>query len=118
MMKRINWKDVAARTVKTFVAVFLGSLCVNVDLQGVDSKALARALFATLLSAVSAGITAVWNVLLEIFRDQINEGIDKIFGRIGDDGLTPVPGADEVFTVEDVEPDPDTLEEAEPGEII
>ena len=103
-MKSINWKDVAARTVKTFVAVFLGLLSVNVDLQGVDSKVLARVLFATLLSAVSAGITAVWNLLLEIFRDQINAGIDKIFGRL------PDGTQDEAFTVEDVEQD----EEPEP----
>ena len=107
-MKDINWKDVAARTAKTFVAVFLGSLCVNVDFANVDSKVLARTIFATLLSAVSAGITAVWNLLLEIFRDQINEGIDKIFGKL------PTGEQDEVFAVEDVAPEEDD-QGAEPG---
>lgn len=106
-MKKINWKDVAARTVKTFVAAFLTALAVDVNLADVNSKMLSKVIF----SAGSAGITAVWNVLLEIFRDPFNAWIDKIFGKIGRDDLTPVPG-------EDMEPDPDTLEEAEPGDLI
>ncbi len=96
-MNQINWKDVAARTAKTFVAAFIPAMAVDVAYGISDARGLAKGILAMLLSAASAGITAVWNMLLEMFRDQINAFIDKIFGRL------PDGTQDDVSSVDDVE---------------
>ncbi|MBR3552930.1 MAG: hypothetical protein IKN72_06035 [Clostridia bacterium] len=80
-MNKINWKDVAARTVKTFVAAFAPAISIDL-LYGIsDAKGLAKGALAMLISAASAGITAVWNMLLELFRDRFDNWIDKVFGN-------------------------------------
>lgn len=82
-MKKIDWKDVGARTVKTFIATFIGALSFGDVLFAIkDTEGLARYIAASLISAVSAAVTAVWNMLLELFGDKINELIDKVIAWI------------------------------------
>lgn len=83
-LKSINWKDVAARTIKTFVASFAPALSYDLICGISDTRGLAKGTLAMLLSAASAGITAVWNLWLELFRDRFNAWIDKKFGFGGE----------------------------------
>lgn len=78
-MNKINWKDVAARTAKTFVATFIGAFSfVDAIFLIKDKDEATRYIASSLISAVSAAVTAVWNVLLELFGDQINAAVDKV----------------------------------------
>lgn len=78
-MNKINWKDVAARTAKTFVATFIGAFSfVDAIFLIKDKDEATRYIASSLISAVSAGVTAVWNVLLELFGDRINAAVDKV----------------------------------------
>lgn len=78
-MNKINWKDVAARTAKTFVATFIGAFSF-VDALFIikDKNEMSSYIASSLISAASAAVTAVWNVLLEIFGDRINAAVDKV----------------------------------------
>ncbi len=78
-MNKINWKDVAARTAKTFVATFIGTFSF-VDALFIikDKNEMSSYIASSLISAASAAVTAVWNVLLEIFGDRINAAVDKV----------------------------------------
>ena len=78
-MNKINWKDVAARTAKTFVATFIGTFSF-VDALFIikDKNEMSSYIASSLISAASAAVTAVWNVLLEIFGDRINTAVDKV----------------------------------------
>ncbi len=78
-MSKINWKDVAARTAKTFVATFIGTFSfVDVLFVVKDKHDAAGYITTSLISAASAAVTAVWNMLLEIFGDRINAAVDKV----------------------------------------
>lgn len=78
-MNKINWKDVAARTAKTFIATFIGTFSF-VDALFIikDKNEMSSYIASSLISAASAAVTAVWNVLLEIFGDRINAAVDKV----------------------------------------
>ena len=59
-MKQINWKDVAVRAAKTFVQTAVSVLIAG--LSGVDLFEQAQGFWiGLLLSAGSAGVSAVWN---------------------------------------------------------
>lgn len=106
-MKSINWKDVAARTIKTFVASFFGGLAIDALYGITDAKGLAKAAVATLFSAASAGITAVWNMLLEMYRDKFNAWIDRIIDNVFKSENIELTQEQE----ETEEPDPDAGED-------
>lgn len=63
-MKNVNWKDVAVRAVKTFVeaaVAFAGA-----ELAGMDLFAIDKSMWAAVgLSAAAAGISAIWNGMIE-----------------------------------------------------
>lgn len=104
-MDKAKIKDIVIRALKTFVQTFVSYLTIDGLFAISDKVGFQRWLLTTGVSALAAGISAVWNLLLDAFSRKAGEALDKI-------------GKDDVFTVEDVAPDPDTLEEAEPGEII
>lgn len=63
-MKNVNWKDVAIRAVKTFVEAAVA--CVSMELAGMDLFAIDKGMWAAVgVSAVAAGISAVWNGMIE-----------------------------------------------------
>ena len=62
-MKRINWKDVAARAGKTAVATFIPLVPASEIMNGSLDAELAAA-----VAAGAAAITVVWNVLLDWSR--------------------------------------------------
>lgn len=62
-MKTIDWKDVAVRAAKTFIEAVL-AFCVA-ELKGVDLFAIDKGMWYALgVSAIAAGITAVWNGMI------------------------------------------------------
>ena len=78
-MNKINWKDVAARTAKTFVATFIGAFSFADAIFMIrDKDEMTRYIASSIISAISAAVTAVWNVLLELFGDRINAAVDKV----------------------------------------
>lgn len=63
-MKNINWNDVAVRAFKTFVEAFV--VCVGAELSGMDLFAIDKHMWAAVvISAASAGVSAVWNGIVE-----------------------------------------------------
>lgn len=60
----INWKDVAVRALKTFVEAFIAF--VGAELAGMDIFAIDKGMWCAVgLSAAAAGISAVWNGMIE-----------------------------------------------------
>ena len=57
-MKKINWKDIGIRCLKTFLQGFLASLCVT-SINGID------ALKSALIGAVAGGISALTNLIIK-----------------------------------------------------
>ena len=63
-MKNVNWKDVAARAAKTFIEAFVAF--VGAELAGMDLFSIDKGMWAAVgVSAVAAGISAVWNGMIE-----------------------------------------------------
>lgn len=61
--KRINWKDVGERALKTFVEAFVATVAASDLLNPADSNTFKSALVTTVVAGVAAGISAVWNLL-------------------------------------------------------
>lgn len=76
-----NWPDWAVRAAKTFVQAFLGVMIpaivalLNNGLP-VDWGAVSVTLVSTMMAALAAGISAVWNIILET-RDMYNSAGGK-----------------------------------------
>ena len=71
----VNWPDWAVRAVKTFVQAFLGVMIPAIIgvLNGglpVDWGAVKITIASALMAALAAGISAVWNIALEV-RDGV-----------------------------------------------
>ena len=64
-MKKIDWKDVGKRAGKTFIQAFLasGALDINKLMMITDIESAKAILRPMLIAAVSAGISAVWNMV-------------------------------------------------------
>lgn len=63
-MKNVNWKDVAVRAVKTFAQAFLAFA--GTELTGMDLFAIDKGMWVAVgISAAAAGISAVWNGMIE-----------------------------------------------------
>ena len=63
-MKEIDWKDVAIRAGKTFLEAFIA--CVSAELAGTDVFVIDKKVWAAAgISAMAAGLSAVWNGMIE-----------------------------------------------------
>ena len=63
-MKNINWKDVFVRAFKTFAEAFVAF--VGAELAGMDIFAIDKSMWCAVgISAAAAGISAVWNGMIE-----------------------------------------------------
>jgi hypothetical protein len=64
-MKKIQFnKDILIRAGKTFIQAFLGSITVNSFLVVNDINALKAVLYSTLIGGLSAGLSAIQNMLI------------------------------------------------------
>ena len=57
-------KDVLERALKTFIQAFLGSITINSFMLVKDIDGFKEVLCSTLIAGVSAGASAVWNMLI------------------------------------------------------
>ncbi len=72
-MKKINWKDVAMRAAKTFVQAFIATASLD-QLAGItDAESAKRILTAVFIPAAAAGVSAVWNMAAEFFKNREKE---------------------------------------------
>ena len=80
-LKSVNWKDIARRASKTFIQTFLSYLTIDNLFDISDGEGFKRFALTTGISALAAGISSVWNFIMEIVSEKAAEAIDKI----GDD---------------------------------
>lgn len=62
-MKKINWMDVGKRAGKTFVQAFIATISIEQFAAITDVESAKVIIRSMLIGAVSAGISAVWNML-------------------------------------------------------
>lgn len=65
MSKKLNWKDIAIRALKTFAQGFLAALTVTLPSADLADVAVIKSLF---IGAIAAGVSAVMNFALEIMK--------------------------------------------------
>lgn len=68
-----QWRDILERAWKTFFQAFLGSITIDSFFGVTNAGALKRVLLAVLVGAVSAGVSAVWNMLIQWLTIRIEE---------------------------------------------
>jgi hypothetical protein len=93
-MSKEKIKDILIRAGKTFTQAFLSALSVDALLGVTDVDTFKRIGISILIAAGAAGISAVWNMIL----DFINKKIDEIMPT--EDGLTKALEGGDVY-VED-----------------
>ena len=74
-MDKKKIKDIIARASKTFIQAFLGSLTIDSFFGVTDVDAIKKIGLSMLVGAVAAGVSAVWNTLLDL----LYRWIDKKF---------------------------------------
>ncbi|MBR3552457.1 MAG: hypothetical protein IKN72_03605 [Clostridia bacterium] len=88
-LKSIDWRDLAIRAVKTFIQTFVSYLTID-GLFGISDKVeMQRWALTTGLSALAAGISAVWNLVLDVIGDKAGEALDRIGEK--PDAVDPLP---------------------------
>lgn len=71
-MKKLNKekvKDILVRAGKTFVQAFLSSVTINSFLVVNDVGTFKTVLYSTLIAGASAGVSAVWNMLVNLINE-------------------------------------------------
>lgn len=63
-LKEIDWRDVGARALKTFLQTFIAYLTVDELFSFTDARATLRLLLTAAVSALAAAVSAVWNMTL------------------------------------------------------
>lgn len=66
----MNWKDIAIRMLKTFIQGFLGALAVTLPSTDLTDVALLKSL---LIGALSGGISAVMNLIINLLNKNKEE---------------------------------------------
>lgn len=68
-------KDVATRASKTFIQAFVGSITIDSFFGVTDLNAIKRIGLSVLVAGVAAGVSAVWNMILEFVYKKIDEAM-------------------------------------------
>ena len=68
-------KDIVARASKTFIQAFIGSFTIDAFFGATDTETIKKIGLSMLVAAIAAGVSAVWNMLLEFLYRKIDEAI-------------------------------------------
>ena len=74
----MNVKDILIRALKTFVQAFISYLSIDAFFGVTDLNALKKIALSLLVGALAAGVSAVWNSLIEWLSRKIEEGDDEL----------------------------------------
>lgn len=74
-MTKEKIKDIATRASKTFIQAFVSSLTIDSFFGVTDVDAIKKVGISVLVGAVAAGISAVWNTILDAVYKKIDEAI-------------------------------------------
>ena len=96
-LRKANWKDIAIRASKTFVEAFLSYITIDGIFEITDLTAAKRFLLTTGISALAAGVSAVWNLIMEIVSQKVSEELDELAEKTTD--------IEETYTETEAEPD-------------
>ena len=77
-LRKANWKDIAIRASKTFIEAFLSYITIDGIFEITDSSTAKRFVLTTGISALAAGISAVWNLIMEIVSQKVSEELDEL----------------------------------------
>ena len=106
-LRKANWKDIAIRASKTFIEAFLSYITIDGIFEITDSSTAKRFVLTTGISALAAGISAVWNLIMEIVSQKVSEELDELANE--SDNAEDV--TDETFTETETEPDEEVTAE-------
>ncbi len=74
-MKNINWKDVGIRALKTFIQAFVSIAIAQLGgIDFIEGENLQNVLIGIAISAGAAGISAVWNAVLNPLFNTLTGG--------------------------------------------
>ena len=62
-------KDILIRAGKTFVQAFIGAITIDSFAGVTDADALKKVLISMAIAGISAGVSAVWNMLVKIIQE-------------------------------------------------
>lgn len=72
-MKKIHWKDVGIRAGKTFVQAFAANVSMEQIMAVTDTESAEVILHSMLIAGLSAGISAVWNMVAGYLSERKKE---------------------------------------------
>lgn len=67
-MKKIDWKDVGKRAVKTFIQAGIASFSIDRLAEITDVESAKAIIYSMLIGSVAAGVSAVWNMIVNHFK--------------------------------------------------
>ena len=74
-MTKEKIKDILARAGKTFIQAFIGSITIDGFFGVTDFDAIKRIGLSILVAGVAAGVSAVWNMMLDFIYRKIDEAL-------------------------------------------
>lgn len=74
-MTKEKIKDILARAGKTFIQAFIGSITIDGFFGVTDFDAIKKIALSMLVAGVAAGVSAVWNMVLDFIYRKIDEAL-------------------------------------------
>jgi hypothetical protein len=84
-VKNSDFRDIAIRAIKTFVEAFISYITIDGVFEITDATGFKKFLLTTGISALAAGISAVWNLGMEIVSQKVSEELDELNGIAEED---------------------------------
>lgn len=72
-MSKAKVKDIVTRATKTFIQAFIGSFTIDAFFMVSDTDTLKKIFLSVLVASVAAGVSAVWNMLLDFMYKKIDK---------------------------------------------